>query len=185
MAETRLTIRPFDKALHDRGAFSSGVAAMDRWLRESAGEQVRRNRLRLWCATDTANNPAVAFVGYYALAMHAVAPAEAPNLAHGRERHPIPAVYLAALAVDQHHQGRGIGGALMGDAILRAVRLSDEIGAAAIVLDVLKDEAWERRRAFYLSLGFAGIGEDCVGDGGPGRLFLSIRDAKASTGAAG
>lgn len=176
MPEPRLTIRPFDKALHDRGAFSSGVARMDRWLRESVGEQIRRNRLRVWCATD----PEGAFVGYYALAMHSVAPDEAPNLAGRRERHPVPAIYLSALAVHEKHQGGGIGAALLGDAILRCVRISDEIGAAAIILDVLEDENSGRRRRFYESLGFARLGDD-----NPDRLYLSIRQAKASVGADG
>ena len=176
MPEPRLTLAPFDKALHDRAAFSSGVVAMDRWLRESIGDQIRQNRLRVWCATD----PGGAFVGYYALAMHSVLPDEAPNLAGRRERHPIPAIYLSALAVHQAHQGKGIGGALLGDAILRSIRISGEIGAAAIILNVLEDETFERRRNFYTSLGFAGIGGD-----NPARLYLTIRDAKASLEPAG
>jgi GNAT superfamily N-acetyltransferase len=176
MAEPRLRLRLFDKALHDRGAFSSGVEKMDRWLRESIGEQIRQNRLRVWCATD----PDGAFVGYYALAMHSVIPGEAPNLAGKRERHPIPAIYLSALAVQEAHQGKGIGGALLGDAVLRSIRISDEIGAAAIVLDVLDDANYARRRVFYTALGFAEIG-----NGDPGRLYLSIRDAKASAEAIG
>ncbi len=171
MAEPRLKVRLFDKALHDRAGFSSGIDAMDRWLRGSLSEQIRRDRLRVWCASDTAG----AFVGYYALTMHSVAPETAPSLARTKERHPIPAIYLSALAVDTAHQGKGIGAALMGDAILRCIILSDQIGATAIVLDVLKDDNFERRRAFYTALGFAEIGNT-----DPGRLFLSIRDAKAS-----
>jgi len=173
MADARLTIRPFDKALHDRGAFSSGVEKMDRWLRESIGDEIRQNRLRVWCAVD----PDGAFVGYYALSMHSVAPGEAPNLARKRERHPVPAIYLNALAVNDAHQGVGTGAALLGDAILRCIRISNEIGAAAIILDVLADENHERRRAFHTNLGFAEIG-----GGDPNRLYLSIRDAQASAG---
>ena len=171
MSEPSLTIRPFDKALHDRGAFLSGVAPMDRWLRESAAEQIRLNRLRVWCATTEEGT----FVGYYALAMHSVLPDEAPALARKRERHAIPAIYLTALAVSAAHQGQGIGSALLGDAIARCVSLSGEIGTAAIILDVLKDAQYERRLAFYLTLGFAPIG-----GGDPGRLFLTIKDALAT-----
>lgn len=170
MADARLKIKPFDKALHDRRAFSSGIAPMDRWLRESAADQIKRNRLRLWCAT----NELGAFVGYYALAMHSVTPSEANNLNTRAERHPIPAIYLSALAVGRDHQGQGIGGALLGNAIIRCVALSDEIGAAAIILDVLEDANFERRKAFYLNLGFAEIDRE-----NPIRLFLSIKDAKA------
>lgn len=144
---------------------------MDRWLRESAAEQSGLNRLRLWCATSADGD----FVEYYALAMHAVMPDDAPALARKRERHAIPAIYLTALAVSKAHQGQSIGTALLGDAIARCVSLSTEIGTAAIILDVLKDTHYERRSAFYLSLGFAPIGGD-----NPGRLFLSIKDALAT-----
>ena len=170
MSEPSLTIRAFDKALHDRGAFSSGVEPMDRWLREGAAEQIKLNRLRVWCATTEEGT----FVGYYALAMHSVLPDAAPALTRRRERHAIPAIYLTALAVSEGHQGQGIGSALLGDAIARSVALSQEIGTAAIILDVLKDGHYERRRSFYLSLGFAEIG-----NGDPARLYLSIKDAIA------
>lgn len=173
MPDALLEIRPFNKALHDRGAFSSGVAQMDRWLRESAADQIKRNRLRLWCAT----NELGAFVGYYALAMHSVTPNEATNLSTRAERHPIPAIYLSALAVAKTHQGQGIGGALLGNAIIRCVALSDEIGAAAIILDVLEDAHFARRNAFYQNLGFAEIDRE-----NPNRLFLSIKDAKVEMG---
>ena len=69
--------------------------------------------------------------------------------------------------------------ALLGDAIARSVALSEEIGTTAIILDVLKDAHYERRRSFYLSLGFAEIG-----NGDAARLFLSIKDALAELTAA-
>lgn len=173
MPDALLKISPFNKALHDRGAFSSGVTPMDRWLRESAADQIKRNRLRLWCAS----NELGVFVGYYALAMHSVTPSEASNLQIRAERHPIPAIYLSALAVAKNHQSQGIGGALLGNAIIRCVALSDEIGAAAIILDVLEDAHLARQKAFYLNLGFSEIDRR-----NPNRLFLSIKDAKVEMG---
>lgn len=173
MPDAFLKIRPFNKALHDRRDFSSGIAQMDRWLRESAAEQIKRNRLRLWCAT----NQLGAFVGYYALAMHSVTPNEANNLSARAERHPIPAIYLSALAVAKDHQDQGIRGAVLGNAIIRCVALSDEIGAAAIILDVLEDAHFVRRKAFYQNLGIAEINRE-----NPNRLFLSIKDAKVEMG---
>jgi len=40
MADARYVIQLFDKALHDRRAFSCGVEAMDRWIRYSVSDQV-------------------------------------------------------------------------------------------------------------------------------------------------
>ena len=60
------------------------------------------------------------------------------------------------------------------DAIIRSLEISDSIGAAALILDVLDDGDFDKRKAFYLKLGFAEIG-----NGDPRRLFLSMKDARA------
>ncbi len=171
MADPTLIIRTFNKALHDRGAFSCGVAAMDRWLRTSVSKQIEMNRLRLWCATDAD----AMFVGFYALAAHSIAVDTAPNLSARGECHPIPAINLIALAVEQSCQNRGIGGALMGDALARAMGISQQIGAAAVILDVLKGAHFAKRMAFYAGLGFSELDP-----ASPERLFIPIKDVVAS-----
>lgn len=158
----------FDKASHDRGAFSCGVAGMDRWFKESITDQIKANRIRVWCAVGKSGQ----VVGFYALSAHSVEPSTASELATQRDRHPIPAVYLSALATDQFVQGQGLGSALMADAMLKALEISKVIGAAAIILDVLEDEMFEQRMKFYLSLRFAPIDPS----GNPKRLFLSIKE---------
>lgn len=156
MANPTLTIRLFDKALHDRGAFSCGVAAMDRWLRASVSKQIELNRLRLWSATDADEK----FVGFYALAAHSITVETAPSLSARGERHPIPAINLIALAIEHSSQNRGIGGALIGDALARAMGISQQIGAAAVILDVLQDAHHAKRTAFYAGLGFRDLAPD-------------------------
>ena len=170
MADAAFEIRLFDKALHDRRAFSCGVPAMDRWLKESIGDQIATDRLRVWCARDAAGR----LVGFYGLSAHEVRPEHAPALARRKERHAIPAIYLPALAVDRTCQGRGLGGALMAHAIETAIEASAIIGAAALVLDVLRDANFARRKAFYLGIGFAEIGDE-----DDARLFLTMKDARA------
>jgi len=171
MAKPRLIIRPFDPALHDRGAFSCGVETMDRWLQKSVTKQIGMNRLRLWCATDETNK----FVGYYALAAHSIAVDAAPNLSARQERHPIPAINLIAMAVDRKHQNQNIGSALMGDALARALTISHQIGAAALILDVLQDDHRDKRRAFYAVLGFRQLDP-----ANSERLFIAMKDVAAS-----
>jgi len=170
MADASYVIRLFDKALHDRRAFSCGVEAMDRWIRYSVSDQVKSDRLRLWCANDLGGK----FVGFYGLTAHSVNPDDAPSLAKRKERRPIPAIYLPVLAVDKTCQGQGVGGALLADAIVRSLEISESIGASALILDVLDDEVFDKRKAFYLKLGFAEIG-----NGNPVRLFMSMKDARA------
>jgi len=169
MAEQPYTIRPFDKALHDRGAFSCGVAAMDRWLKHSVTDKIANNRIRLWCAADNDGK----MVGFYALAAHSVQVAHAGQIAQRGDRHAIPAIYLVALAVDRTCQRAGLGSALLGDAIARSIAISEQLGAAALILDVLQDETREKRMAFYARLGFR-----AVDPGAPDRMYLSIKAAK-------
>lgn len=69
---------------------------------------------------------------------------------------PVPVMVLGRLAVDQDHHGKGMGSDLLQDAILRTVRLAQEVGIRALVVHALHDEA----RAFYLHHGFGASGID-------------------------
>ena len=60
---------------------------------------------------------------------------------------PCPVLLLARLAVDQRAQGRGIGAALLKDALLRAYKVSNDAGFAALLVHCANDHA----REFYLS----------------------------------
>ncbi len=171
MAEAPLDIRAFDKALHDRGAFSCGVEAMDRWFRQSISDRIRANRLRVWCATRGGK----AVLGFYALQAHSVRCDEAGALQTRLDRQEIPAIYLNALAVDLRSQGQGLGGVLLADAVVRSIGIAEQIGCAALVLDVLRDAHFEQRRAFYLAHGFRPLSEVR-----PERMYLAISDAVAS-----
>lgn len=172
MTDPKFRVEKFDKASHDRGAFSCGVPAMDRWFKESISDQIKANRTRVWCAVDETGK----VVGFYALSAHAVEPSLSPALADKRERHPIPAVYLTALATDQSVQGQGLGSALVADAMLKALDISEIIGAAAVVLDVFEDDGFEKRMKFYRDLGFAPINPAA----NPHRVFLTMKDIARS-----
>ncbi len=171
MADPGYTVRLFDKALHDRSAFSCGVTPIDNWIKTSISEEIRTDRLRLWCGTD----PEGVLFGVYALAPHSVAPQDAGALARKKERKPIPVLYLTCLAVDLRFQHRGLGEALMGHAIEKAVQLSGEIPVSAIVLDVFADRNFDRRLAFYTRLGFVSFDPDALA-----RMYLPIADARAA-----
>jgi GNAT superfamily N-acetyltransferase len=85
-------------------------------------------------------------VGYYSLSTAQVEYAEAPEpLRKGLARHPVPVVLLARLAVDRTWQGKGLGAALLADALRRIVGAADIIGVRAVMVHA-KDEA---ARRFY------------------------------------
>lgn len=66
---------------------------------------------------------------------------------------PIPVVLLARLAVDQRHQSRGLGAALLADAMRRTVEAADRVGIRAVVVDALDADA----ASFYCRYGFAAL----------------------------
>ena len=85
-------------------------------------------------------------VGYYSLSVASVAYADAPErLRKGLARHPVPVMLLARLAVDNSWQGRGLGAALLLDALRRTLAAADIAGMRAIMVHA-KDAA---ARAFY------------------------------------
>lgn len=63
---------------------------------------------------------------------------------------PIPVVVLGRLAIGLKHQGRGIGTALLRDALLRSLAAAESIGIRAVLVHSLSEGA----RRFYLRHGF-------------------------------
>ncbi len=145
MAE-RFRIGPLSSA-HDRSGFSSGSAALDRYFRELVSQDVKRRLATCFVAVSIASNEAA---GYYTLAATSVAlTALAPDIAKKLPRYPVvPAALIGRLAVALGHQGRGLGGILLADAVLRTARV--ELGVFALLVDA-KDENAER---FYERYGF-------------------------------
>lgn len=131
---------------HDRAGFVSGSAALDRYFREQAMQDIRR--LVASCFVVLGSGGAV--VGYYTLASAAVPltdlpPAQVKKLPHYPD---VPAVLLGRLAIAKTEQRQGLGAMLVADALLRVSR--SEIAAYAMLVDA-KDEHAVR---FYEHLGF-------------------------------
>ena len=131
---------------HDRSAFSCGVPALDRYLREQAGQDARRRVAAPFVATTDGTK----VLGFYTLSATSIELTEVPAaLAKKLPRYPrLPATLLGRLATDLSARGVGLGRVLLIDAITRAVR--SEIASFALVLDA-KDEGVA---SFYEREGF-------------------------------
>jgi GNAT superfamily N-acetyltransferase len=81
---------------------------------------------------------------------------------------PVPAILLSRLAVDRKDQGLGLGKDLLRDAIVRSVEAADLIGARALLVHALNDNA----REFYAHFDFEPSPTD------PLHLMLLIKDAR-------
>ena len=164
-----LTVTKFDKALHDRSAFSCGFGPIDNFLKSSLSDQVKDGMVAAWIAT-AGSDPAV--LGFYTLGAMSVR-AFGPKKWQ-RARHDIPAIYIRAVAIREDLQGKGLGTALLINAMNRCLHISSQIGAAAIVLDVLDGENFDRRWRFYAGLGFSPL-ED---PDNPRRVYIAMANAR-------
>lgn len=109
-------------------------------------------------------------VGFYSLTVGSVEHQEAPHrVVKGLARYPVPVMILARLAVDKAYQGKGLGRALLKDALLRTLQVSDIAGIRALIVHAKNDVA----RQWYAEWEFEPSPTD------PFHLFLMLKDLKA------
>lgn len=94
--------------------------------------------------------------------------------ARGDRRYAVPAVLIARLAVDAEYQGRGVGKALLADALRRIAATSRALGFEVVVVHALHEAA----ARFYLGYGFQRSRDQ------PLSLFLTTGDLRATAGSA-
>ena len=109
-------------------------------------------------------------VGFYSLAVGSVDVADAPlRVVKGLARYPVPVMILARLAVAQAHQGKGLGRALLKDALLRTAQAADIAGIRCLVVHAKDDAA----RQWYASWEVEPSPTDAY------HLYLMLKDLKA------
>lgn len=170
-------IQPFDPKTQDRAAFSCGVPQIDNYLKLTAKKGSKADVVRIWVAIDAENRIA----GFYGINMHAVAIKDMPS-AYARKamKHGLlPAAFIAMTGVDTEQQGKGIGSALVADALNRIALASEQIGTCVVMLDIFDEGdagAVARRKAYYEAFGFLPLPSQ------PLRLFMPIATARALSG---
>lgn len=138
---------------HDRAGFSCGVEALDRYFQQQVSQDIKRRATACYVAVELATGNVA---GYYTLAASGVPLGELPDsLTKRLPRYPlVPVARLGRLAVGMAYQGKKLGGALVWDAVTRAIR--SEVAVAALVVDAKDDQA----AAFYRHLGFVSLDSD-------------------------
>lgn len=132
-------------AAHNLSDFDSGEPLLDDWLRRRAlhNEASGASRTYVVCIGKTV-------VGYYTLAVGAVAHVEAPGRVRRNMPDPLPVMVIGRLAVDKSLQRRSIGKGLLRDAVLRTVQASEIAGIRAILVHAISEPA----KRFYEGCGF-------------------------------
>jgi GNAT superfamily N-acetyltransferase len=136
-------------AKHDVSRFSNGVhPSLDQWLRERApSSEGLSARTYVVCGRD---EPA-RVVGYFSIAA-AVEQRNALTSAKLRRGMPeqVPLLLIGRLAVDAQWRGRGLGSALLTDALRRCLAASEIAGVRGVVAHAIDEAAVD----FYVRHGF-------------------------------
>ena len=146
-------------------SFDCGQAALNQFLQRYALVNQKAHSAQTYvCCLGTQ------VVGFYSLSVGSVDVADAPTrVAKGLARYPVPVMILARLAVSLDHQGKGLGRALLKDALLRTAQAADIAGIRCLVVHAKDDTA----RQWYASWEF----ESSQTDGY--HLYLLLKDIKA------
>ncbi|WP_424114172.1 GNAT family N-acetyltransferase [Roseiarcus sp.] len=132
---------------HDGSAFDSGEPVLDEWLRRRAWNNLLTAASRTYVVCPTGSSRVI---GYFALSMGQILADEATGSMRRNMPKFIPAVVLGRLAIDRPWQGKGLGRALLADAIQRSLRASAEVSARLVIVHAISPAA----EAFYVHHGF-------------------------------
>jgi len=142
---------------HDPSSFACGKSSLDDWLRRFALTNQQNDSARTYVL-----HRAGKIVGYYSLSAGSVRSEESPAR--------IGVILLARLAVDHTEHGAGLGRTMLVDALSRAMTAADAIGARAMLVHFIDEDAV----AFYRKFGFEPSPLD------PKQLMLLRKDLRAT-----
>jgi len=153
--------------------FDCGDDALNNYLKRNAW--TNQQKISIGVSYVAADENAPLFVlGYFTLAMASVPRDAFPKkYVRGLPPYDLPLILLARLAVDQRFGGRGIGHALISEALRASLRIADEVGCRCIITD-----AYRNRVNWYARYGFVPI--EGAAQSGSQRMFLDIRTVRAA-----
>ncbi len=152
---------------HILSDFDSGNAELNDWLKRRALKNEDTGASRTYVV-----NIDQKIIAYYCLANGSVLNSVAPGKVRRNMPEPIPVIVIGRLAVDCNWQGKGIGRALVRDAVLRTLQAAEIAGIRAIVVHAISEPAKE----FYQKYGFI------ASPVAPMTLLIKVADAKAILG---
>jgi GNAT superfamily N-acetyltransferase len=157
---------------HNRAAFSCGVEPLDRYLKQQANQDLRKDLSVAYVLVPAKELACVA--GYYTLCADSIPlddlPPELVKKLRLPHYHSIPATLIGRLARDVSHKGKGVGELLLSNALQLAWRTSQRVASWAVTVDS-KDE---KAKAFYLAFGFIPFADT------ERRLYLPMRTVEQS-----
>lgn len=154
---------PIEKK-HQRKKFDCGYPELNQYLSRYARQNHLKGVNKAFVATKSATP--LKIDGYYTISSSTIEFIDFPkSYQQGVPNYPIPAALIGRLAVDISCQGQGLGSELLVDALMRIVRVSQEIGVYAVRVDAIDEKA----KQFYLKHEFIPFTDS------PLSLFLPLK----------
>jgi ribosomal protein S18 acetylase RimI-like enzyme len=151
---------------HERESFDCGEPALNDYLRQYARQNQERGIGRTFVAVPEGKRRVV---GFYTLSAGSVEFADMPyELRRRLPRYPVPVAHLGRLATCLSVRGQGLGETLLFDALLRTLRVAEEVGIVALEVRAKTEQV----RAYYQRYGFHSMLDDRL------HLYLPLATAR-------
>jgi ribosomal protein S18 acetylase RimI-like enzyme len=153
MIDQTFEIKPLDKTIHNRAAFSCGEPELDDYLKTQSSQDKKKYASVVYVGAINTTT----IVGYYSLSQFSIELKGLPeSLSKDFPIYPqVPATLLGRLAVHEVLQGNGYGELLLLDALKRVLDLTVHIASCVLVVDAKNEKA----RSFYGRYGFVGLAD--------------------------
>src|SRR5260370_5029522 len=126
--------------------FDCGDDALNTYLKRHAWTNQQKSSIGVSHVALDEDAPRTV-LGYFTLAMASVPRDAFPKkYVRGLPPYDLPLILLAPLAVDRRFPGRGLGHALISEALRISLRVADEVSCRCIVTDAHRDRvSWDAR----------------------------------------
>lgn len=156
---------------HDRAAFTCESAPLERYLKQQANQDVRKDLSVTYVLVRAEDRSRIA--GYYTISSDAILiedlPGELIRKLHIPHYRTIGATLIGRLARDLSYKGKGIGELLLADALKLAWHMSHTAQRPIASWAVTVDAKDEKARRFYEGFGFTAFVDR------PQRLYMPMR----------
>lgn len=140
-----LTVPSLISSDHEITNFDCGEPSLNLWLKSRAIKNNISGASRCFVVCDKKE-----VVGYYCLSAGAITRESAPKVMHRNMPDLLPVLVLGRLAIDKKYHNKGLGSALLRDAMIRSVSVAEDAGVFAVLIHALSEQA----KRFYISRGF-------------------------------
>ncbi len=130
---------------HDLTLFDCGHEILNEWLQKRSLKNQGLNASNTYVICYNKR-----VVGFYAIATGSIERLYAPSAVTRNMPDPIPVMVLGRLAIDRSYRGQKLGAALLKDAMLRTLKVSQIVGVKALLVHAISEEA----KKFYMHFGF-------------------------------